>query len=352
MTVRVTQLDITYASLFRVVAVALAVIAAYYLSDLIGALLFAIVVASAIEPGVRWLARYRVPRIAAVLIIYLIGLALIAGVITLILPAIVSEFTVLFESFPRYQRVLLQELRSLQNLPFYSFFSENAETLILNPPLDFQTIGTTALGTIFTIFGGIGSGLILIIVSFYLASQEQGIKRFLRLITPLRDEEYVIDLWARAQAKVGQWLRGQALLGVIVGVLVYLALTILGVRYALILALIAAILELIPVIGPILAAVPAVLFGFLASPVLGLIVALVYLIIQQLENHLFVPLIMQRTVGLNPLVVIIALLVGAKLGGVLGMFLAVPAAAVIVEMLTDMDLKRRGLFRFGDHKGE
>lgn len=342
-----TQFDVSYASLLRAVVVVAAAVALWHLREIVMALLFAVVVASAIEPGIKWFGRFRVPRLASVLLIYLIGLAILGTAVYLVVPPFVDESRAFLDSFPRYQRFLLQELRAFQDLPFYSFFSGGAEELILNPPFDFRTVGGSAFGVLFSIFGGVASGLILIVVSFYLASQERGIEYFLRMIMPLRDEEYAIDLWSRSQAKIGQWLRGQLLLGLIVGFTVYLALTILGVRYALILALLAAIFELVPIIGPILAAAPAVFFAFLASPVLALITALVYLAIQQLESHLLVPLVMRRTVGLNPLVVIIALLVGVTLGGVLGMFLAVPLAAVLIEFLTDTDRKKRGLFQAG-----
>ena len=342
-----TQLELTYRSLIRVVVVAAVVAVLIALRRIVSALLFAVVVAAGIEPGVRWFSRFRVPRILAVLIIYLVGIAILAGVISLILPPLLDEFSAFLDAFPRYQRILLQELRSFQGLPFYQLFSQDAESLILNPPLDLRSLGGSAVGFLFWVFGGIFSGIILLVVSFYLASQEQGIERVIRLATPLVHEEYVLDLWTRAQSKIGFWLRGQALLGLLIGILVYLALTILGIPYALLLALLAAIFELIPIIGPILAAVPAVFFGFLVSPMLGLVVAAVYVIIQQVESHLIVPLVMRRTVGLNPLVVIIALLAGGTLGGILGMFLAVPAAAVVVEFLMDTDRKKRGLFQSG-----
>lgn len=341
-----SQIDITYQSLFRVVAVGLLVVGLFYLSQIVAALLFAVVIASGIEPGVRWFQRYRVPRILAVLLIYVIALAVLAGAVWLVLPALADEFSAFLDTFPRYQRILLQELRSFRDLPFFSFFSESAESVILNPPFDLRSAGSSALDLVVSLFGGVVSVVILFVVSFYLASQEAGIEHFLRMVAPLRDEEYVIDLWERSRAKIGQWLRGQALLGVVIGILVFIALTLLGVRYALSLALLAAVFELIPVIGPILAAVPAVFFALLSSPLLGLTVAAVYTLIQQLESHLLVPLLMRRVVGLNPLVVIIALLVGAKLGGILGMFLAVPLAAVVVEFVSDVDRKKRGLFQF------
>src|SRR5207247_2401413 len=108
--------------------------------------------------------------------------------------------------------------------------------------------------------------------------------------------------------------------GVLIGVLVFISLSLLGLDYVLLLAVAAAVFELIPVVGPIMAAIPAVFIAFLKDPVLGLIVALVYFIIQQTESHLIVPIVMRRTVGLNPIIVVIALLVGAKLGGILGLF--------------------------------
>lgn len=346
---RLSHIDITYHSLVRIIVVGAIVVALYYLSQIVSALLFAVVVASGIEPGVKWFERLRIPRILAVLIIYVVAVALLVGAVFLVAPALADEFSAFLDSFPRYQRLLLQELRSFRDLPFYPLLSENAESIILNPPFDLRSAGTNALGILLSVFGGLVSGIILVVVSFYLASQERGIEHFLRMVTPLRDEEYVLDLWTRAQAKMGQWLRGQLLLGAIIGVLVYLALTILGIRYALSLAILAAVFELIPIIGPILAAVPAVFLAFLSSPFLGLTVAVVYLVIQQVESHLIVPLVMQRTVGLNPLVVIVSLLIGAKLGGILGMFLAVPLAAVAVEFVADIDKKKRGLFQFSRH---
>ena len=336
-------LDITYRSLIRVAVVGAIIAALFLLRRIVVALLFAVVVASAIEPGVRWLSRYRVPRILAVLVIYLVGLAILGAAIYVTVPSLVDEFRAFLDAFPRYQRILLQELRSFQELPFSSFFTEGAERLILQPPaFDLRTVGGSALDFFFGVIGGGISGVVLLVVSFYLASQERGIEHFLRLVTPLASEAYAIDLWSRSQAKIGQWLRGQLLLGFLVGFAVYLALILLGVRYALSLAFLAAILELVPIIGPILAAAPAVFFAFLTKPLLGLIVALVYLLIQQVESHLLVPLVMRRTVGLNPLVVIVALLAGGTLGGILGMFLAVPAAAVLVEFVNDQDRKKRG----------
>ena len=134
-------------------------------------------------------------------------------------------------------------------------------------------------------------------------------------------------------------MQGQFVLGLIVGVLIYLGLTILGVQYSLLLAILAAIFELIP-FGLILAAIPAIVLAFLQDPTLGFWVIVFYVVVQQLENNILVPIVMGKTIGLNPVVVILALLVGANLAGIAGMIIAVPVATIIVEVLDDMAKKK------------
>jgi predicted PurR-regulated permease PerM len=190
------------------------------------------------------------------------------------------------------------------------------------------------------IFGGAVSALLTLVISFYLAVEEKGIENFLRVIIPIEREEYSIGLWKRTQEKIGLWLQGQLLLAVVVGVLVYLGLSILQVPYAMTLAMLSAILEIIPIFGPIIAAVPGVIIAFSVSPSLGLIVVGLYLIIQQFENHLIYPLVVTKIVGIPPTIVIVALLVGAKLAGILGFLLAIPLTTVVVELFSDFEKRK------------
>ncbi|OGG70074.1 hypothetical protein A3F27_03355 [Candidatus Kaiserbacteria bacterium RIFCSPHIGHO2_12_FULL_53_13] len=136
-------------------------------------------------------------------------------------------------------------------------------------------------------------------------------------------------------------MQGQLLLAVIMGVLVYLGLTILGVKHALLLAVIAAVFEIIPVFGPTLAAVPAIIISFVdGGATLGFLTVALYVIAQQFENHLIYPLVVTRVVGVPPLLVILALIVGAKLAGFLGILLSVPAAGTIQELVKDIESRR------------
>ena len=167
--------------------------------------------------------------------------------------------------------------------------------------------------------------------------QEGGVEKFLKIITPIKNEAYIIDLWKRSQKKIGYWMQGQLLLGIVVGVLVYLGLVILGVQNALILAVLAGVLEIIPLFGPVIAAIPAILFGYMggglttATLVLGL-----FIIIQQFENHLIYPLVVKKVIGISPIIVILCLIIGAKLAGFLGILLSVPITSALMEYIGDV----------------
>ena len=190
------------------------------------------------------------------------------------------------------------------------------------------------------IFGGAFSALLTTVISFYLAVEEKGIENFLRVIIPIEREEYTIGLWKRTQGKIGLWLQGQLLLAIVVGVLVYLGLSIMQVPYAMTMAVLAALLEIIPIFGPLIAAVPGIIIGFSVSPSLGLMVIGLYLIIQQFENHLIYPLVVTKIVGIPPTIVIVALLIGTKLAGILGFLLAIPLTTVVVELWNDFEKRK------------
>jgi predicted PurR-regulated permease PerM len=157
----------------------------------------------------------------------------------------------------------------------------------------------------------------------------------------VRHEEYIIGLWKRSQKKIGKWLQGQILLGLLVGIFVFLGLTILGVKYALLLGILSTVFEIIPVFGPVMAAIPAIAVAFIQAPILGLSTLGLYVIVQQFENHLIYPLVVRKTIGVPPLLVIIAIVVGGKLAGIYGIMLSVPLAAVLIEFLNDLAERKK-----------
>jgi predicted PurR-regulated permease PerM len=175
-----------------------------------------------------------------------------------------------------------------------------------------------------------------LVISFYLTAEENGMKNFVKNLVPFKHQSYTLNLVTKIQRKMGSWVLGQVILSIVIFGVTYLGLSILKVEYALVLALIAGLLEIIPLIGPIIAAVPAVFFAFLKNPPLALAVIILYIVIQQLENQVIVPVVMSRSVGLNPVVVIIGVLVGASLGGVLGAIIAIPIISGVSIFINDI----------------
>ncbi|MBL7045935.1 MAG: AI-2E family transporter [Parcubacteria group bacterium] len=339
------NININLGTIISVILLVLLVSLIFYLQDLVLVVLTAVVIASAIEPATKWFVRHRFPRVAAVLVVYLMFFSVLLSFFYFLLPPILREALNFLAAVPQY----INAFDSLN--PFGQSVFLSTQTVVegfsINDGVNelrslFSNVSASFLSTVNLVFGGVVSFLLIIIFSFYFAMQETGIDDFLRVITPVKHQNHVVDLWKRSQFKIGRWMQGQLILAAIIGVLVYLGLTILGVKHALLLALIAALFELIPVFGPILASIPAIIVGFVdGGATIGLLVVGLYLIIQQFENHLIYPLVVTKVVGVPPLLVIIALLIGAQVAGFLGIILSVPVAAAIQEFVKDLQANRK-----------
>lgn len=334
--------SITPSTIIKTIVILLSLYVLYIIRDLVLVIVTAIIIASAIEPITRLLGRYKINRVLSVVAIYVSVLVVLIGMFAIFLPPLVDDIRSLVVTLPTYFESLSGD--EALGLPGVGGIAESLSSSFLTSDLVSQitnTISGATLGFISTassFLGGILSFVLIIVISFYLAVQENGVANFLRIITPLKNEAYVLDLWARSQKKIGLWMQGQVLLAAIVGALTYLGLSIIGVDNALFLAVIAAIMELIPVFGPILAAVPAVGFALVEGGAsLGLLTTGLYLIIQQFESQLIHPLVVKKIVGIPALVAILALIIGAKIAGFLGIIIAVPIAAAFMEFLGDIE---------------
>lgn len=338
-----THLSISTGTMIRFFAIMLGLVLVYYIYDILLSLVCAVIIASAVEPAIAWLKRRGVARIMGVILVYLVIAGFFITLFYLIFPVLSQELRAFTTAYPRVEKNIVAGIKQTSLLPFFSFLSDNTDALLKVPSGYLGGLGASPFDVATTIFGGLFSFILIMVSSFYLAAQEKGIEAFLRLATPLKYETYMLGVWERSQHKLGKWLRAQLLLGAIVGVFIFFGLTFLGVRQAFLFAILAGLFEIIPIAGPILAAIPAAAVAFLQSPLLGLLTLLLYLAVQQTESHIIVPVVMRRVVGLSPLIVVIALLVGGRLAGVLGILLAVPVTTVLVEFIDDWDKKKRGI---------
>ncbi len=340
------KLSITTGSWVRAVLVLALAYALLSVSQFILSLLASIIIASAVEPITLWARRHGLPRLPTVIGVYVITAVLLSGFFYFLLLPLIGEVASFIKTLTIYSNAVVNDsvLTSMfasQNI----FGGIDTPMLIgqfsnyLNAWSDFLSQGV--ISSLSVISGGVMSFILIIVLSFYLAVQEDGVGKFLKIISPLKHEPYVISLWRRSQRKIGLWMQGQIFLAVIVMALVYVGLLIIGVPHALLLAVLAGLFELIPLFGPILAAIPAV---FIAYTSLGtsetLIVGALYLVIQQVENHVIYPLVVKKIIGIPPIISIIALVIGGELAGFLGLLISVPMAAVFMEFFADFEEKK------------
>lgn len=351
------NITISTGTILRTILILLAFITVWYLRDIFLVVLTAIILASAIEPAVRFFVKHNVPRLLGLVLVYAFGASILAAIFYFIVPALLDDIMRLADIIPKY-------------VDISSLWSPLADSSTLAQSL--STVGQSgnlltiikdslaeggALKSYSVFFGGFLSFILIIVLSFYLSAQEHGIENLIRLVSPTKSRAYVVDLWRRSQTKIGLWSQGQILLGVLVGVLVFLTMTLMGIPSALFLALIAMMFELIPVFGPILSAVPGLViaYGSGINPPgnvihylnvdpgikAAAIVALVYFFVQQFESHLIYPWVVRKVIGIPPVLVILALVIGAKVAGFLGIILSVPITAILMEFISDVAREKK-----------
>jgi predicted PurR-regulated permease PerM len=343
----ITSISISTGTMIRMVLVVVGFILIYFLRDLVLVVLTSIVIASFMEAAANHLRKIKMGRVSAVIILYIVTLLSLAGIFYLFAPLLITEIYNFSTFLSGY----------IPNAPFLNYFQNTAFsgakdvvanlshslslTSLLSISKDFITNLSGGFFQVLSVaFGSIFNVIMIIFISFYLSIQEKGIENFLRVVVPPQHENYAVDLWQRTSHKIALWIKGQMLLGLLIAILVYLVLSLIGIQYALLLAIITGLLELIPY-GFLMAMVPAIGFAFLTGGLASaLMVTGAYLIIHQFETYLLAPLIVRRVVGLSPLVVILAVLIGFQLAGLWGLILAIPSAVCLMEFFNDVEKKK------------
>lgn len=308
----------------------------FLVRDILAILFISLIFASAVGPWVDWMQRKKIPRALGILFIYLIMFTFIGIVIYLIIPPIIEQAVELANSFPIIAEKIVSGFSVLKQYSTEYSILDNIKENFGSLSANIQNIAGGVFSTVTGIFGGIFTFFIILVITFYMVVEEQALKKIVWSVTPAKHQLYVMRLVNRMQKKVGLWLRGQLILSLIIFSLTYVGLLILGVKYALILALIAGMTEFVPYLGPILASIPAIFLAFTQAPMLAAFVAILYYIIQLVENNIIVPKLMQKVVGLNPIVSIAVLMIGFKIGGVIGIILSIPVATAISVFIKDL----------------
>lgn len=324
------RVDISVWTFIKLILVILAFYFLYLIKDILALFFIVMILVATFSPVIENWSK-KIGRWPAVLSVVLMFIVAVGFLFYLVVPPVISQAS-----------------EFAQNLPFYidklTYVKDHFPTLN-NYLASFSSSLSDYTGGVVTFTVGIFGGIVTIIMSLvlfiYLLIDEKAMKIAVVSIFPITYREQLTEVLKKVGNQVGNWFRGQLTLASIVAVIYLIGLTIIGVPFAAMLAVLSGVLDFIPVIGPIIAGTVAAFIALSDSPIKALIVIILYVAVQQLENTFLVPKIMQRAVGLSPVIIIAALLIGAKLMGVIGAVLAVPISASISVLIQEWPTIKR-----------
>lgn len=310
------KIEISHRTIIFVVLLLVGLWFLFQISDVIFIVFVAFIIMSALKPLVDRLQKLRIPRGLAILLVYLVIWGLIGGIVSLIIRPLFDQTSHLITILP-------------SALGRISLFSNNQQVITDQLVSRVGSLPAGIVKFVVGFFGNLLSVFTTLVISFYMLLEHKNLDEVVASVFGHEHQEKVLKIIQTIGTRLGGWVRGEIILMFSIGIMTYVGLSILGVEIALPLAIIAGILEVVPNIGPVVSAVPAVLIALTIHPLTALLTALMYLVVQLLENNILVPNVMRKAVGVNPLVSILGLLIGFKLAGVAGAVLAIPLVIVI-----------------------
>lgn len=299
---------------------------AYFLRHVILQVFVALLIMTIINPLVRRFQKYKIPRVVSTLVIYILLIGLLVLVVSTVIPPLLEQSKNFVLSLPGY----LENIKT----PYFS-----GRDIAVQLTQEIGTVPSQAVKVGVSFFTNLVSVFAVFVFAFYFLMSREKLDDQLESLVGEANSKKVVKVVDKLEVRLGGWARGELILMTIVGVLNYIGFLILGVHFALPLAILAGLLEVVPTVGPILGALPAVIVGFSINPFTGLAVATLAFFIQQLENYVFVPNVMHKSVGVSPVITLFALIVGFKIAGVVGAILAVPTVITIEVLSQEFLLK-------------
>ncbi|TSC55933.1 MAG: hypothetical protein G01um101418_504 [Parcubacteria group bacterium Gr01-1014_18] len=326
-----TIFEISGWSVVKILLILASVWLVFTIKDVLVMLFIALLISSVLDPLSRFLQEKGVPKVVAILGIYFVLMALFGLLGWIFIPVIIAQIRDILVVFPSYLSTLTQTQE------FWGISTQWIKPTLVgieNYFINFTTSGLFSSVTSF--FGSALSVVVVFVLSLYMMLEEDAIKNALKFILPAQYQPFLIKIYKKIQYKIGLWMRGYLISAFVVWILTLLALILLDVKYALVLSLITPIAEIIPFFGVMIAAVPVCLLVFFDSPIKALFVLIAYKFVDIFETNILTPKVMQKNVGLNPVLIIVSILVGVKLAGFLGAILAIPVLTALSVFVSDV----------------
>jgi len=329
-------LDISWGTILKVAFGFLAFYVIYLVRDILIWFVFALIISILFNPAIVFLQKFRIPRILAVVFVYVAFFGLLGLFVYMTFPVVISEVQRFVQFFPQYFERIAPSLRTIG---FDQFESIEAFTESLTGI--FQKTSSDVFNALSVVFGGIASTLFILAMAFFISLEEKVVEKVVGLLVPGKHENVVLSLWQRAQAKVAGWFGARILTCLFIGVAFFITLKLFNVDNALSLALLAGVLDFIPILGPFLVGSIAFVFIALDSVLKAVFVLVAFVLIQQIESNVVFPLLSRKLVDLPPILVLMSVAIGGKILGVLGAILAIPLAGMLFEFGRDFLEKRK-----------
>src|SRR3989344_671368 len=283
----------------------------YMIRDIILQFFLALLITAILNPLVTKLLKYKIPRAASVFMAYIVLLAVMGFAVAAIVPTLVDQTSSFITNLPRF----------MENVGVSALVSDQISQQFLT---QLGTLPAQAARLTLSLFSNVLGVVAILVLAFYLLTERGKLEDQLGVLLGEKKKEELVQVMNLLESRLVSWAIGQITLMFVVGLATYIGLKLLGIPYSLPLAILAGLFEIVPYIGPIISAIPAVVIGFGLSPVLGIATASLYFLVQQLENYFFVPKIMQRSTGVHPVITLTSLAIGFRLAGIIGILIAVP----------------------------
>lgn len=329
--------SISTSTIFRVFFVALIFWLAYTVRATLLLVFISFILATIMNPLAARAEKYKIPRGLTVAALYLIAFGALIGVGWSLAPLLIFQISQIAQNFGGYWDKAFAFLPWGIEANIKDVVQNNLNSIASAAKTGLSVTISSVLSTVAGFVNVVGSFIIVVVLAFYFVAEEKNLKKGLLRVLPVKHVPLADRLITNFQYWLGGWARGQIILSLIIGACVYIALTIIGVPYAFALALLAGLLEFIPYAGPIFSGIFGVFFALTVSPTIALITALAYYVIQVLENNVIVPKVMQKAAGVNPVLSFIMILIAFEALGVIGVFLGVPIASIIMAITESVD---------------
>jgi len=317
-------LDISWGTIFKIALASLLFYIIFLVRDILVWFIFALIISVLFSPAIDFLGKFRIPRVGAVILIYIVFFGILGLAVYWTIPMFTTEIQQFSQLFPQYFERLAPPL---EELGIEAFESMESFTVALGATL--EKASSDILSALAIFFGGIGSTIFILAIALFLSLEEKGVERVIGLLSPKKYEGFILSLWERSQNKVAGWFGSRILTCIFVAVAVFITLYLFNVEYSFTLALLAGVLDFIPILGPLIVGVLTFILVALDSWLKAIFVIVAFVLIQQIEGNILSPILARKFVGLPPVLVLISLSIGAKLLGIMGAILAIPMACII-----------------------